>query len=52
MNTEAGVAGDLQDFMEEFFKARPHLANRAFYITGESFAVRVAAVEGLEASLA
>ncbi len=40
MFTEKGVAGDLLDFMEEFLKARPHLADRPFYVTGESYAVR------------
>ncbi len=37
--TEKGVAADLLDFMEEFQKARPHLADRDFYVTGESYAV-------------
>jgi carboxypeptidase C (cathepsin A) len=38
VTTEEGVAGDLLDFLEEFQKARPHLANRDFYVTGESYA--------------
>ena len=38
--TEGGVAADLQDFLEQLFLARPHLASRKFFITGESYAVR------------
>lgn len=37
--TEPGVAADLLDFLQEFQKARPHLAEREFYVTGESYAV-------------
>lgn len=38
VHTEPGVAADLLDFLQEFQKARPHLAERECYVTGESYA--------------
>ncbi|WIA37630.1 hypothetical protein OEZ86_014531 [Tetradesmus obliquus] len=35
---EHQVAEDMLDFLQEFFEARPHLANRDFFISGESYA--------------
>jgi carboxypeptidase C (cathepsin A) len=35
---EKQVADDMSQFLEEFFEARPNLANRDFYISGESYA--------------
>jgi carboxypeptidase C (cathepsin A) len=43
VHDEPGVAADLLDFMQEFQKARPHLANREFYVTGESYGVSAVA---------
>jgi carboxypeptidase C (cathepsin A) len=37
VHDEPGVAADLLDFMQEFQKARPHLADREFFVTGESY---------------
>lgn len=34
---EVGVANDMLDFLNEFFKAHPKFAARDFYITGESY---------------
>ena len=39
VHDEPGVAADLLDFMQEFQKARPHLADRDFFVTGESYGV-------------
>jgi carboxypeptidase C (cathepsin A) len=39
VHDEPGVAADLLDFMQEFQKARPHLADREFFVTGESYGV-------------
>jgi hypothetical protein len=35
---EACVAADMLDFMQALFAARPHLAGRDVYVTGESYA--------------
>lgn len=35
---EHQVAEDMLDFLQEFFEARPHLNNRDFFISGESYA--------------
>eukprot|EP00878_Enallax_costatus_P000305 GHUV01000378.1.p1 GENE.GHUV01000378.1~~GHUV01000378.1.p1 ORF type:complete len:521 (+),score=122.91 GHUV01000378.1:129-1565(+) len=35
---EHQVAEDMLDFLQEFFEARPHQANRDFFISGESYA--------------
>ncbi|KAL4436655.1 hypothetical protein ABPG75_003794 [Micractinium tetrahymenae] len=35
---EACVSNDMVDFLSEFFKARPELQDREFFVTGESYA--------------
>ena len=35
---EVGVANDMYDFLQQFFKAHPDLAARDFYAVGESYA--------------
>ncbi|KAH0463390.1 hypothetical protein IEQ34_007972 [Dendrobium chrysotoxum] len=35
---EAGVSGDLYDFLQAFFSQHPDYVNNDFYITGESYA--------------
>ncbi|PKU69875.1 Serine carboxypeptidase 3 [Dendrobium catenatum] len=35
---EAGVSGDLYDFLQAFFSQHPEYVNNDFYITGESYA--------------
>jgi len=38
VSSEHVVAADMLDFLEAFFEAHPDLADREFYITGESYA--------------
>ncbi|KZV47203.1 serine carboxypeptidase-like [Dorcoceras hygrometricum] len=37
-HSEEGVANDLYEFLQEFFKGHPQFAGNDFYITGESYA--------------
>jgi serine carboxypeptidase-like clade 4 len=37
------VADDMLDFLQEFFEAHPELADKQFFVTGESYAVGSAA---------
>jgi carboxypeptidase C (cathepsin A) len=39
---EDGVADDMLDFLQEFFEAHPDMADRPFFVTGESYAVGAA----------
>ncbi len=39
MYGEDGVADDMLDFLQEFFEAHFELADKPFYVTGESYAV-------------